>query len=114
MVEDTAVEETLRQNAIAAEKLDTSLAHALTLAAVQAMVVEDTARLVEGHNVPGAQLDSAGQPAKIDKRELTCLVFVSACSYSCGGVGHMSRDCVQGSKCYNCSQVVSCLLSFRE
>lgn len=28
------------------------------------------------------------------------------CSYSCGGVGHLSRDCVQGSKCYNCSGVV--------
>ena len=28
-------------------------------------------------------------------------------SYSCGGVGHMSRDCVQGSKCYNCNQFVS-------
>lgn len=28
-------------------------------------------------------------------------------SYSCGGVGHLSRDCVQGSKCYNCSGVVS-------
>ncbi|PBK78834.1 hypothetical protein ARMSODRAFT_57244 [Armillaria solidipes] len=27
-------------------------------------------------------------------------------SYTCGGVGHMSRDCVQGSKCYNCSGVV--------
>ena len=24
-------------------------------------------------------------------------------SYTCGGVGHLSRDCVQGSKCYNCS-----------
>lgn len=24
-------------------------------------------------------------------------------SYSCGGVGHLSRDCVQGAKCYNCS-----------
>lgn len=31
-------------------------------------------------------------------------------SYTCGGVGHMSRDCVQGSKCYNCSGVVSILL----
>ena len=30
-------------------------------------------------------------------------------SYSCGGVGHLSRDCVQGSKCYNCSGVVSIL-----
>lgn len=29
------------------------------------------------------------------------------CSYSCGGVGHISRDCVQGAKCYNCSQTVS-------
>ena len=27
-------------------------------------------------------------------------------SYTCGGVGHLSRDCVQGSKCYNCSGVV--------
>ncbi|KAJ8517185.1 hypothetical protein ONZ45_g5591 [Pleurotus djamor] len=24
--------------------------------------------------------------------------------YTCGGVGHLSRDCVQGSKCYNCNQ----------
>lgn len=30
-------------------------------------------------------------------------------SYTCGGVGHLSRDCVQGSKCYNCSGVVSFL-----
>ncbi|KAJ7022641.1 hypothetical protein C8F04DRAFT_1272456 [Mycena alexandri] len=26
--------------------------------------------------------------------------------YTCGGVGHLSRDCVQGSKCYNCGGVV--------
>ncbi|KAF7351700.1 hypothetical protein MSAN_01603100 [Mycena sanguinolenta] len=25
--------------------------------------------------------------------------------YTCGGVGHLSRDCVQGSKCYNCGGV---------
>ena len=31
-------------------------------------------------------------------------------SYSCGGVGHLSRDCVQGSKCYNCSGFVRTLL----
>lgn len=31
-------------------------------------------------------------------------VFVH--SYQCGGVGHLSRDCVQGSKCYNCSGIV--------
>jgi hypothetical protein len=30
-------------------------------------------------------------------------------SYTCGGVGHLSRDCGQGSKCYNCSGVVSVL-----
>jgi hypothetical protein len=27
-------------------------------------------------------------------------------SYTCGGVGHLSRDCSQGSKCYNCSGIV--------
>ncbi|KAI0371647.1 hypothetical protein BV20DRAFT_153462 [Pilatotrama ljubarskyi] len=27
----------------------------------------------------------------------------AAVNYTCGGVGHLSRDCVQGSKCYNCS-----------
>ncbi|EDR00362.1 uncharacterized protein LACBIDRAFT_314345 [Laccaria bicolor S238N-H82] len=25
--------------------------------------------------------------------------------YACGGVGHCSRDCFQGFKCYNCSGV---------
>ena len=28
-------------------------------------------------------------------RQTTC--------YSCGGFGHMSRDCTQGQKCYNCT-----------
>lgn len=32
-------------------------------------------------------------------------------SYTCGGVGHLSRDCVQGSKCYNCSGIVRCSAS---
>lgn len=27
-------------------------------------------------------------------------------SFSCGGVGHLQRDCVQGPKCYNCSEIV--------
>ena len=31
-------------------------------------------------------------------------VFPLTFSYTCGGVGHLSRDCVQGAKCYNCSQ----------
>ena len=35
-------------------------------------------------------------------------------SYSCGGVGHMSRDCVQGSKCYNCSGFVNQIIFFIE
>ncbi|KAI0683342.1 hypothetical protein BC835DRAFT_1409409 [Cytidiella melzeri] len=26
-------------------------------------------------------------------------------SYTCGGQGHLSRDCVQGPKCYNCNGV---------
>lgn len=34
-------------------------------------------------------------------------LLMSAFSYTCGGVGHLSRDCVQGSKCYNCSGFVS-------
>ncbi|KAK3074577.1 hypothetical protein LTR53_002855 [Teratosphaeriaceae sp. CCFEE 6253] len=25
--------------------------------------------------------------------------------YSCGGFGHLSRDCTQGQKCYNCGEV---------
>lgn len=37
------------------------------------------------------------------------LIVSSLPSYTCGGVGHMSRDCVQGSKCYNCNGVVSFL-----
>lgn len=32
---------------------------------------------------------------------------ITLISYTCGGVGHMSRDCVQGSKCYNCNGFVS-------
>lgn len=35
------------------------------------------------------------------------VMLMNARSYTCGGVGHLSRDCVQGSKCYNCSGVVS-------
>ena len=31
-------------------------------------------------------------------------------SYTCGGVGHLSRDCGQGSKCYNCSAIVGVVL----
>jgi hypothetical protein len=27
-------------------------------------------------------------------------------SYTCGGQGHLSRDCSSGAKCYNCSGVV--------
>jgi hypothetical protein len=30
-------------------------------------------------------------------RQTTC--------YSCGGFGHMRRDCTQGQKCYNCGEV---------
>jgi cellular nucleic acid-binding protein len=32
-------------------------------------------------------------------RQTTC--------YSCGGFGHMSRDCTQGQKCYNCECLAS-------
>jgi cellular nucleic acid-binding protein len=32
-------------------------------------------------------------------RQTTC--------YSCGGFGHMSRDCTQGQKCYNCKWMLA-------
>ena len=32
--------------------------------------------------------------------------------YSCGGYGHMSRDCTQGQKCYNCMSNPHFLASF--
>ncbi|KAI0345402.1 hypothetical protein BDW22DRAFT_1031381 [Trametopsis cervina] len=35
-----------------------------------------------------------------------------ALSYTCGGQGHLSRDCVQGPKCYNCNGVVSLVLFY--
>ena len=35
-------------------------------------------------------------------------------SYTCGGVGHLSRDCGQGSKCYNCSGIVGVSASLLE
>jgi hypothetical protein len=40
-------------------------------------------------------------------------LFIYFSSYTCGGVGHLSRDCVQGSKCYNCSNVVSLIVPLR-
>ncbi|KAJ4348902.1 hypothetical protein N0V95_005082 [Ascochyta clinopodiicola] len=39
----------------------------------------------------------AGQGGFGGARQTTC--------YSCGGFGHMSRDCTQGQKCYNCGEV---------
>ena len=43
----------------------------------------------------------------IRRASITFADAVNAISYTCGGVGHLSRDCVQGSKCYNCSGFVS-------
>lgn len=40
------------------------------------------------------------------QRGVTDYPFSIFSSYTCGGVGHLSRDCVQGSKCYNCSAIV--------
>ena len=37
-------------------------------------------------------------------------ISFAAFSFTCGGVGHLSRDCVQGAKCYNCSGLVCTFL----
>ena len=41
------------------------------------------------------------------KQKLHPKRLIVATSYTCGGVGHFSRDCVKESKCYNCSGLVS-------
>lgn len=89
-------------NATVAANPATLLVTALVLAAEAA--VETTALSAE---------EEEEEIRRLGKLELYILVDVRAgshlylTSYTCGGVGHLSRDCVQGSKCYNCSGVVS-------
>ena len=42
----------------------------------------------------------------IRRQRLLRLRWHGKTRYTCGGVGHLPRDCVQGSKCYNCSGTV--------
>lgn len=95
------------RNATAVAKLGTLLAHvpmALpTPGMAAAVVAEATVRLVAVVEVKlGAPLLTARPSSSLNA------VF----SYTCGGVGHLSRDCVQGSKCYNCSGIVRGVVLF--
>lgn len=72
------------------------------------MVVAASAEAV----VEASALSAVEKPGVIDHGFLSVLdLYDLLDSYSCGGVGHLSRDCVQGSKCYNCSGFVRTLLT---
>ena len=95
------------RNATAVAKLGTLLAHvpmALPTPGMAAAAAEATVRLVAVVEVRlGAPLLTARPSSSLNA------VF----SYTCGGVGHLSRDCVQGSKCYNCSGIVRDVILLR-
>jgi Zinc knuckle len=99
-------------NAIVAERSAISRVSALNLrvAAAEAAVEEEEEEAEDGA-LSGATRKLGGlifHYIPVNVRAGTHgLVFLYLTSYSCGGVGHLSRDCVQGSKCYNCSGVVS-------
>ena len=98
---------TTDKNVTSADELDTShvtvkVGTKITKALVQgvtsgAVVVEDTAKLGRslGHLPPLFILITSTPPIY---------------SFTCGEVGHISRDCNRGSKCYNCAGFVSTLL----
>ena len=95
----TAAENPATSPALAPRTLEVSLEGMAEVAEVAAMAASEVVnkrlgevRLVTCYNL------------------LTCPIFSFSFSYTCGGVGHLSRDCVQGSKCYNCSGVVCILL----
>ena len=74
--------------------------------AVEDMVEE---AMVEGHAVGAAEvcslscLDGLIRPRFALRLLNPNLPFnLGQTCYSCGGYGHMSRDCTQGQKCYNC------------
>lgn len=63
---------------------------------------------VEGLQVPLEVLAPTARPGQLTICGISSLSFNKLLdfSYTCGGVGHLSRDCVQGAKCYNCSGTV--------
>lgn len=93
------------QNATAAARLVILLVRALRLpeAVEVAVVALEAEATVEGSAVRKRLGTCAFLLLSKGVREADVLDG----SYTCGGVGHLSRDCVQGSKCYNCSGVVS-------
>ena len=98
------------KNATSAERSATLL----VLAPSQLVPEEITAVVVAtAAAVAGASaLSAVEKPGVIDHGFLSGLdLHDLLASYSCGGVGHLSRDCVQGSKCYNCSGFVRTLFT---
>jgi hypothetical protein len=94
--------------AVAEDPSVTAVARSATLRApapklaVLAAAAEEEAAAMEE-----ALEEEAKRPGRISRLSPGCRLLM-VLSYTCGGVGHLSRDCVQGSKCYNCSGVVSC------
>lgn len=85
------------RSAIDAASQDTSLACALKQAAVAT-----TLRLIAGPK----RLGLSHVPL-LCRVQFEWLSLTQRSSFTCHGVGHLSRDCVQGPKCYNCNGVVS-------
>ena len=76
-----------------------------------ATAVEDTGEeaMVEGQAVEEAEVCSLSYLNWLIRPLFALRLFDSdslfdlgQTCYSCGGYGHMSRDCTQGQKCYNC------------
>ena len=97
------------KNVISAGRLATSLAPAPNQRVPEALATAVTVEEAEEVEVETTILSGveARRPGMIGHRShLSFEAHNSVHSYSCGGVGHLSRDCAQGSKCYNCSGFV--------
>ena len=92
---------TLALNATAVARSVISLATAQTRRAAMAVTVE----VVDSHPVERHGVFDVHRYL-FSSLTAQCMIAHMMLSYTCGGVGHLSRDCVQGSKCYNCSGIV--------
>ncbi len=113
---EPAAAATRAQNVIAVARLAILRARAPRRLVVEAEVeagaeaataaVAEVATVISGVVVAGAK--SPGMCVFVHTVRVAFLMPSAGAviSYTCGGVGHLSRDCVQGSKCYNCSGIV--------
>ncbi|KAI0636530.1 hypothetical protein C8Q77DRAFT_508503 [Trametes polyzona] len=90
---------TLARSATAAARSAISHGRALRPPVVRAALAEATTASVAASRGHGTR--------PCDQTRVRLVNLQRYSSYTCGGVGHLSRDCVQGSKCYNCSGFVS-------